>query len=203
MKSGWWRTSGGRDGGADVEGELLDAVAILRSLHSVSPSNEEEETDVGTCVEAAAVKPVLPGVYYSEAVAGVRLYSAQQPRCHTSNTGAEPRALGEHTPAAAEAKPDETASKAARWAWEATWQHGATGSMPGGDDGRERVVKAEGVEVFGAATPAGGPEDSDGNPSAGSQGSMGDGAVTPLTTRRFDPPSNGQAGEAALKGYPP
>jgi hypothetical protein len=48
IKSGWWRRDGGAD---DVERELLEAVAILNSLHSSQPFDSE------TCLPTVDLQP--------------------------------------------------------------------------------------------------------------------------------------------------
>ena len=67
MKSGWWLTNGEREDG-DVERELLDAAAILRSLHSVSNFHEDEQPAMFVEEPAAESKLPAQGVYFYESV---------------------------------------------------------------------------------------------------------------------------------------
>jgi len=146
VKSGWWRR-GQRGAGDEVERELLEAVAILRSLQSSTPMPEEAAIDcchedvadsqqtVHATIDTAAAAEVTAAAHDSSAAAGVAAAAAAAAsalRSQAPATCAPMDADGGRVEACSEQSED-------------TARHGAHGPTLGCRDEAKRHAAEEGM----------------------------------------------------------
>ena len=108
IKSGWWRRGGGAD---DVERELLEAVAILRSLHSSRPLEPEPCHTAASDLQppprvtdmmapAAAAAPDSAGPPATGILTDSHAPAAQRAPCHEDERHEDDAAWGDALPRA-------------------------------------------------------------------------------------------------------